>query len=334
MKIAVFGYYNALNAGDDRIQHCITQLLQGNTIVFLPHYLTPPKEYLQSFDWILIGGGGLVFDRVGIWTDVKKWLRYCRAKIGVLGLGVNRVSEELKPELSALIKAAQFFYVRDQQSKKLLVDNSKVEVHPDLTWCFPLDSGTLNIKGQGVALNLLPCHWKEFNHSAWIETLNKFQVHPLPFCFSQGKDFELLRHYFGDATPSEFSLQPLLKSRIIVACRYHAIIFAMQARKPFIAINYDEKVYRLLYESNLLECCLETTEYHLLKEKIQFVLDNETELVKKIDAFAILEEERAKELSKSVKHYLAASSPQSNSFPTAFSKSSLKPLIRNFIKLF
>jgi hypothetical protein len=33
--------------------------------VFLPHYLPPPKEYLETFDWILIGGGGLVFERLG-----------------------------------------------------------------------------------------------------------------------------------------------------------------------------------------------------------------------------------------------------------------------------
>lgn len=50
MKIAVFGYYHSLNAGDDRIQYSITKLLEGNTVVFLPHYLPPPREYLETFD--------------------------------------------------------------------------------------------------------------------------------------------------------------------------------------------------------------------------------------------------------------------------------------------
>ncbi|HEY9698666.1 MAG TPA: polysaccharide pyruvyl transferase family protein [Trichocoleus sp.] len=322
MKIAVFGYYNSLNAGDDRIQYSITKLMEGNTIIFLPHYLSPPREYLETFDWILIGGGGLVFERVGIWVDVRKWLRYCKAKIGILGLGVNCVTEELEPELSSLIEASEFFYVRDDESKRLLNQHAHVEVHPDLTWCFPVNSEASATQEQGIALNLLPCHWKEFNHNAWIESLSSFQTHPFPFHFGQNRDFSLLRHYFGDKTPSEFSLQPLIKSKLLVACRYHAIVFAMQMGKPFIAINYDEKVKRLLEESDLMECCLETTEHHLLPNKIQFVLDHQIELQNKIDRFATLEKERAKHLRNKVQSYTAISSHPAND-PVMFSIKSI-----------
>jgi polysaccharide pyruvyl transferase WcaK-like protein len=310
MKILVLGYYNFLNAGDDRIQYSITRLLEGHTVVFLPHYLPIPKEYLENFDWILIGGGGLVFERVGIWVDVKKWAKASKAKIGVLGLGVNRVPEDLRPELHSLVEAAEFFFVRDFQSKKLLHNHQKVQVYPDLTWCFPLFSGTLESESKGVALNILSCHWKEFNHDAWIEALKDFKVYPFPFHFGQSRDFDLLKRYFEYDTPTEFSIQPLLECEVLVACRYHAIVFAMQLGKPFIAINYDEKVFRLLQESNLKECCLETTEHDLLKDKLQYVLSHKAEIHQKISGYAQSEKANAQTMACLIRDYMSNDSPE------------------------
>lgn len=304
MKIAVFGYYNALNAGDDRIQYCITKLFQGNNIVFLPHYLPPPQEYLQTFDWILIGGGGLVFERVGIWVNTKQWLKKCKANIGVFGLGVNRVSPELLPELSDLIERSEFFYVRDEQSRSLLNNHPKVEVHPDLTWCFPFPVEINTSTSNKIAVNLVPCHWKEFDVEMWLKELSEFQLNAFPLNFNRDRDFDLLKKYFGDSIPQEFSLQPLRESEILVACRYHAIIFAMQMGKPFIAINYDEKVHRLLAEANLSDLCLETTEFALLYEKINFVLANQLEIREKINLFVSQQKERSIFLTKNLQNFL------------------------------
>lgn len=326
MKIAVFGYYNALNAGDDRLQHCITRLLQGNTIVFLPHYLPPPKEYLQSFDWILIGGGGLVFERVGIWADTQKWTQLCRAKIGVFGLGVNHVSPELLSELFTLIDRSEFFYVRDEKSKALLNYHPNVEVHPDLTWCFPLQE-CFGENNQGIALNLVPCHWKEFDPDAWVKALSDFQLHPFPFHFGKNRDYDLLKRYFGERTPHEFSLKPLMDSEFLVACRFHAIVFAMQIGKPFIAISYDDKVQRLLAEANLLECCLDMTEYARLPEKIQFIQTNYAELKQKIVAFSHLQEQQSQILRHSVENKLSVDrAPVTNPFTSL--KTTAKKLLK------
>jgi polysaccharide pyruvyl transferase WcaK-like protein len=309
MKIAVFGYYNALNAGDDRIQYCITKLCEGNTVVFLPHYLPAPQEYLRDFDWILIGGGGLVFERVGIWVNTKQWLRKTRARVGILGLGVNRVSDELLTELSYLIERAVFFFVRDEKSKLLLNNHPKVQVHPDLTWCFPFlpSNENLTIASKKIAVNLVPCHWKDFEPDKWIKELKKlsdFQLIPFPFNFNLKKDVELLKSYFDHINTQEFSLQPLQDSQIMVACRYHAIVFAMQMGKPFIAINYDEKVERLLGESDLVQCGLQTTEYELLQEKIHFVLNKQEIIQNKINDYATLQRKNAKNLIILIQNHL------------------------------
>ncbi|BAY07243.1 polysaccharide pyruvyl transferase family protein [Calothrix sp. NIES-2098] len=330
MKIAVFGYYNALNAGDDRIQYSITRLLQGHNVVFLPHYLPPPQEYLQTFDWILIGGGGLVFESVGIWVDIKQWTKKCKAKIGIFGLGVNRVSPELLLEILHLIDYASFFYVRDQKSKALLNNHPKVEVHPDLTWCFPFSSEKITSSSNQIAINLAPCHWKDFEPEMWLKALSEFQLSPFPLNFNINRDFDLLKKYFGDVTPQEFTLQPLIESQILVACRFHAIIFAMQLGKPFIAINYDEKVERLLTESNLSECCLETTEYALVREKIYFILANQAQIEQKISSFVALQAEKATYLRQSIQnHFLTESDTNTYNPFLNFKATAKKFLIRS-----
>jgi len=327
MKIAVFGYYNALNAGDDRIQYCITRLLQGHTVIFLPHYLPPPKNFLQTFDWILIGGGGLVFERIGIWRNIKSWLRHCNAKIGVLGLGVNHTTPELLVELEALIEHCDFFYVRDQLSKALLNHHSKVEVYPDLTWCYPLQCENIGL-ANGLALNLLPCHWNPYNPKEWVNELSDQTVHPFPFHFGHYQDFDLLKEFFGESVTQEFSLQPLLKSNILIACRFHAIVFAMQLRKPFVAINYDDKVRRLLDESNLETLGLETTEHYHLKEKLNYIASNWADICTRIDHFSSHNEKGAQLLINSVQTHLAISQKQDLSRPSLLKRATNKLLRR------
>lgn len=307
MKIAVFGFYNSLNAGDDRLQYCITRMFRdlGN-LVFLPHNSRPPLSYLKTFDWILIGGGGLVFQRHGIWQDMKQWMSKIKAKIGVIGLGINHLPDDLALELSNLLDRTSFFYVRDKESKALLNNDSRVEVYPDLSWCFPLEvnSEQYHYQPNSVALNLVPCSWKEFDHQKWVAELSQFKVKPFPLCFLPHRDFDLLQQYYSDNESTEFSLQPLLSSHLLVACRYHAIIFALQNKKPFIAINYDVKVRRLLEESNLLDCCLETFEYNKIQSKIEYLLENEAAILDKANDYCLLQYAKAQEMKNKVRKSL------------------------------
>lgn len=54
--------------------------------------------------------------------------------------------------------------------------------------------------------------------------------------------------------PTEWTLAPLIESEVLVASRFHALIFAMQLRRPFLAMGYDEKIKRLMEEADLLDC--------------------------------------------------------------------------------
>ena len=73
---------------------------------------------------------------------------------------------------------------------------------------------------------------------------------------------------------------------MLIACRYHAIVFAMQLGKPLIAINYDDKVQRLLVESGLSNFCLELDQSDLLREKIKYLQAHELEVKNKVNSYA------------------------------------------------
>ena len=304
MNIVIFGFYNALNAGDDRIQYCLIRALrQGNTLVFLPHFQVPNPIYLRSFDWILIGGGGLVLERVGIWHRMRRWINKSSkvtrsrfrikrkaAKIGVLGLGVKNVGDGLDRELRHLIKKSEFFHVRDSVSKSKL-DDERVQVSPDLTWMFPYKTQVAPQIGT-IALNLAPCPWRDFEAAQWIEVLRGEQVRPFPLYFTDDRDYGLLREFYGDDVPDEWTIQPLIQSEILVASRYHAITFAMQLRRPFIAIRYDTKVESLLCDAGLLDCMLQTNQSDQLEEKIAWVRENKKSLIERIDEYARIQEQK------------------------------------------
>lgn len=279
MKIAVFGFYNSLNAGDDRLQYCITKLLVhgGHRVVFLPHSEDPPINYLRRFDWILIGGGGLVFSIHGIWKGMKRWIRKSRSRVGVIGLGVNRVDEELGKELSDLVELSEFVFVRDTESKKLLNNISKVAVYPDLTWVAPFNletCGKYSKERFDVALNLAPCAWRKYDPIAWYESVKNFRVAPFPMYMTESQDMGLLESLMDTSVPKDFTLRPLLESRMLLACRYHAIVFALMNVKPFLAIAYDYKVSRLCDEIGLSELCLSTEEHFRLPDRMEYLESN------------------------------------------------------------
>lgn len=303
MQIAIFGFYNSLNAGDDRIQEAITHLLggRGHQLYFLPHHLEPPIGMLKHMDWVLIGGGGLVFSPHGIWVRMRRWMRKIRAKIGVLGLGINQLPDVLRTEIDDLAERSSFFFVRDQRSHDLTGRHPRVRVAPDLTWLIPhaLPAGVTVPQRFRFAVNLVPCHWKPFDPDQWMKHFPQGESLPFPFYLTEKHDVGLLRRYFPDV-PTQFSLMPLLAAQILVGARFHSIIFALQLGKPFVAIAYDDKVRELCRESGLAEYCLDTEEHELLPERLERLTGSEAAVRERIGEFARRQRAEAAALASSV----------------------------------
>ena len=302
LKIAIFGYYNALNAGDERIQYCLIRALrqtgeENNVLVFLPHFMVPHAGFLREFDWAIIGGGGLVSQRGGIWHRMKRWIGRSRVKVGVVGLGISHLPDSLDRELGDLLDKSEFFFVRDCFSKSLLKNDARAQVGPDLAWMFPFSTSEQPDLGT-LALNLAPCPWKDFDAALWVEALKGELVRPFPLFMTAERDLGLLRQFYGDTVPGEWTLEPLIQSEILVASRFHALIFALQLRRPFIAIGYDDKIKRLLTEADLLDCYLDTDQSDQIAAKLAWVRENKAALIQRIDAYALAQENAGVELRK------------------------------------
>jgi len=297
--ICVFGFYGKGNTGDDRLQFSLVQTLSDeHTVIFLPHMIAPPTDLLSRCDLIIIGGGGLVFERVGIWRNVRNWIGATSAPIIVLGIGINRVDEQLKLELNTLFKRAILVMVRDNESALLTGPNPIVSIGPDLSWFHPYSEQTCQTQGNhGIALNLVHCHWKDYEPEGWVRSLQHEKLLPFPFkCIGKDSDFTLLESLLPlEIIPKEFTLRPLEICECAVVCRYHAVQFALQLRVPFIAISYDFKVARLMHEAGLADCLLDTNEHSLLTDKLRYLRDNRASILKRVSEYSTIQREAGRE---------------------------------------
>ena len=297
MRIAVFGYYNTRNEGDARLQQVITHMLGGqHELVFLLHHWLPPISFLREFDWILIGGGELVQRHVGIWCNTRDWITASGVRIGVMGLGAKEADARLAAEIRHIVKAAQFFFVRDAVSKRLLADDSRIQIAPDLSWGLPLPVSRTEPDNTRIAVNLGWCPATNFEPESWLEVLKeRYDTEPMPFYFGGrpgvGDEQFLAQHY--SRLPERFTLDPMEKCWLTVACRYHAITYAIQLRRPFVAISYDDKVERLCQQAGLSEFCLKADESGKLEAVIERARKERAEIIRKMDLFASAQEKSA-----------------------------------------
>lgn len=254
MNIAVFGYYSRANEGDDRIMKAWTRLLPEHQCTFFLHHAPPSAAVLQHFDMILIGGGGLVWNHVGLWKNCSRWIRQARIPVAVAGLGVNHLTPVLRPELAELINCSEFFIVRDQESHALLDHHPKVQVHPDLSWTVP-HPPVREPRANFIAVNL-----GEFSGVDPVKVLKQLEgesLRVLPFNIREGADFMRVSSAAGENRATEFSIATLNACEMMVCCRYHAVQYAIQTLTPFVAIAYDDKLRRLLREADLDDLMLE-----------------------------------------------------------------------------
>jgi polysaccharide pyruvyl transferase WcaK-like protein len=274
MRIAVFGYYHKRNEGDDRLQHAITDMLgDEHDLVFLRHDTLPPLTFLRTCDWVLIGGGGLIFRRMGIWRDVRRWVLRSGVRVGILGVSVGNISPDMRTDIDELASVAEFFFVRDQESRNML-GYSNVQVGPDLSWLIP-HAYIDRPNNAGVAVNLGYCDPVGFQPEPWMHALLRLDdtLRPLPFYYSsvpRSGDYGFLAKYFDGVHPY-FSIDHLTRSHVLVGFRYHAITYAIQTGLPFVAIAYDHKVRRLCSEAGLSKLCLPPEEWERLPATLDAV---------------------------------------------------------------
>ena len=152
MNIAVFGWYHHQNAGDDRIQVCLTRWLEGHTLAFLPAGRPPPIHLLRTYDAAIIGGGGLIMGTGGMFRQMRRWVRLAGIPVALVGVSVENLTPGLRAELRAFLDVCCFAWFRDQGSLTALGPHPNAFVAPDVTWLYPF--APLPPATGGIALSL------------------------------------------------------------------------------------------------------------------------------------------------------------------------------------
>ena len=255
MNIAIFGWYHHQNAGDDRMQYCLTRRLDGHTLAFLPAGRPPSIDLLRTYDAALIGGGGLLMRRGGLFRNMTRWIRQAGIPVALAGVSVERPDPELLSELRAFLDVCSFAWFRDRGSLEAIGAHPRAFVAPDITWLYPFEKST--VEGRGMAVNLRPP--RDRNLELWrdhLEGLN-VEVRPWPLYFERGGDRSVLAELFTALDiPTAFDPDVAATSAAVVTARYHGVQFALQMGRPFIALSHQPKTRRFLEEHGLEDLCL------------------------------------------------------------------------------
>lgn len=261
MNIAIFGWYHHQNAGDDRIQHCLTRWLDGHTLAFLPAGRPAPVELLRTYDAVIIGGGGLIHKRGAMFRDMGRWLHEAGIPAALAGVSIEGIDEALRRELRDFMDGAVFAWFRDQGSLDAVGPHPKAFVAPDATFLFPYSSGdetSDTSRAASLAVSLRAEHG--LDDKGWRDALTSLGIplHPWPFYFEGGGDRALLARLFPDRPcPDTFSLSPVREATAVVAGRFHAALFALQHGRPFIAVSSRPKMRRFLADHSLSDWCVD-----------------------------------------------------------------------------
>lgn len=252
MNYAVFGWYHHQNAGDDRMQHCLTRWLDGHTLAFLPAGRRPPLALLATYDGVLIGGGGLLMSAAGLFRGMAAWVRKVEIPVALVGVSIEREDPKLLAELRSFLDVCCFAWFRDRHSYDLVGPHPRAFVAPDVTWLFPYSVSKAREPRIAVSLGTAQPPDPELR-KALAGLPSEFCAWPL-YYEAQG-DRRVLKESLGLRVDSEeFDLAPARDGASVISSRYHGIQFALQLGKPVFALGQLPKIRHFMQEEGLEEC--------------------------------------------------------------------------------
>jgi polysaccharide pyruvyl transferase WcaK-like protein len=255
MNVLVLGWYHHRNAGDDRMQHVLTEWLEGNTLGFLPAGRPLPPSFARRWDAVLIGGGGVLQARGGAFRDMARWIRRARVPVALVGVSAEAAPADLVAEVRGAADRCCFLWFRDRGSVEAMgvQEHANAFVGPDLTWMRPLaaDERALDQRS-GVAVAVAP--HAGLDEQRWSEALAELPGprRPWPFWVEGGADQRALARLLpGLDLPEEHHVEPAGAAATVVSARYHGLVFGLQLGRPVVGIGDAPKVRRFLAEQGL-----------------------------------------------------------------------------------
>jgi polysaccharide pyruvyl transferase WcaK-like protein len=305
MKLAIIGWYNHANYGDDRILYCLKKTFKEYDLFIVDGWEDARRKIreINQCDYILVGGGGLILGNC--WRNLDVVLKF-KKPFGLIGIGVEVNNNLLTNRFINTIKdRAEFILVRDRLSKERLGNHYKVIVGPDLTFLELFDVAR-EIKEDICGINLRDWYYwggelyslsysllkeinKRFPAIKEIYPLKKWEpdramniiqkyfgnTFPIPLYFEKNamNDVKILSKYFRNV-PKQFDVNVYYKIRYLIGMRFHSIVFSVQCGIPFISLSYQPKNKAFCKDINLEELSLGLHEWEELPNKIEYLKEH------------------------------------------------------------
>jgi hypothetical protein len=124
------------------------------------------------------------------------------------------------------------------------------------------------------------------------------------------EELEILRE-IDPYVPGAYDSAALQSLDLMIGTAFHAVIFAIQAGVPVIAISYAAKVERLMKELGLAEYVLQTNEWHKLPALVAHVIAHRDEITARLHEITAQLSQAIQQIMQEVRHMveLAPSRP-------------------------
>ena len=271
-KLYVAAWVDGKNYGDDYLSETITRFLNKKYKKYkiIQATLDLKKCKINKNDVVLLAGGGLwgpsgtgclEENLYSIWTNTK-------AKLIVANMGIESFDPIYSKQLIKFIKKADLISFRDKKSFLIAKGVSK-----DASLIWGADNTFLNTIN--VTRNPIPkciginlCgpetenHIKKYSMDNITENISKLKDYGYSIkstVFSYGEtssDYNYCKEIDSECL-KEFSIRPYENCEIFIGMRFHSIVLALQNNIPVIAINYSDKVKRIMEEYELGDFCIE-----------------------------------------------------------------------------
>lgn len=280
--ILLLWYKEGNNLGDYYIYKTVVSLLDKwgyfytDIDVGLPYNKIACKARKCDFLWF-IGGGIIerwipdVIRNFSSFHKKSKSIRY-----GITGLSIGDFDyNEYIDELKYWTTNSVFFFVRDNYTSDYLnaISNSKsVKTTADIVFAYPLNNVYREYNSDyaiGVNFRDLPYVdlSGEFKWDKWNEKINRINnVRIIPDQHNELLKYDL---YFDKEYSPEKALQVISKCDIVIAMRYHVLLFAARMKKFIVPINYCPKVERLAKQLGVEGYTIGVHDYNKLDSVIE-----------------------------------------------------------------
>jgi hypothetical protein len=258
--ILCIGFYNRGNIGDECYTYIIPKLFMNHTIVFQCSDDIHQTTDVSIYSSIIVGGGDVI--NTYFMSKIRYILRDYKGPVYAFSVGIPYASDGLK-----YLRIFDHLFVRsmrDYETARHEVGALNVTYLPDVSIKIPkvfMRKQNHNKKKIGVCLArpVLKNHALISNIIEVLKSLPNREYHFISFNVSENADESdvSMNEQLAKSIPNSFChheknvlrvLQLIGSMDLVIAMRYHSVMFSIIQQVPFVPVYVSRKIESLLYD--------------------------------------------------------------------------------------